>query len=133
MKKVLAAFVATLCVCVGARAQERPVAFEGATLVTISGPVVPDGVLVVHRGKIVAAGPRAAVSVPAGARRPRKGRHTYPDPERVAPVRGGATLSGSSSSFVHTGGGAQTLRVSDSPRLFHPALSGRGPRLAEVA
>jgi imidazolonepropionase-like amidohydrolase len=67
MKRLLAVVVASLCVCVGARAQERPVAFEGATLITVSGPVVQDGVLVVHKGKIVAAGPRQSVRVPSGA------------------------------------------------------------------
>ncbi|HEV3469580.1 MAG TPA: amidohydrolase family protein [Pyrinomonadaceae bacterium] len=67
MKKVLAAVTASLCVCLAARAQERPVAFSGATLVTVSGPAVEDGVLVVHKGKIVAAGPRSAVAAPPGA------------------------------------------------------------------
>ena len=92
MKKVLAAFVASLCVCAGARAQERPVAFEGATLLTISGPAVPDGVLVVHRGKIVAAGPRAAVSVPAGAQR--------------VDARGKTIMPGLVDTHSHVGGGS---------------------------
>ena len=92
MKKVLAVFVASLCVCVGARAQERPVAFEGATLVTISGPAVPDGVLVVHRGKIVAAGPRAAVRVPADAQR--------------VDARGKTIMPGLVDTHSHVGGGS---------------------------
>jgi imidazolonepropionase-like amidohydrolase len=92
MKKVLSVVVASLCVCLAARAQERPVAFEGATLVTISGPVVEDGVLVVHRGKIVAAGARAAVRVPPGA--------------QVVDARGKTIMPGLIDTHSHVGGGS---------------------------
>ena len=51
-----------------AAAQDPPVAFVGARLVPIEGPEIPDGVLVVHRGRIVAMG-GAATPVPAGATR----------------------------------------------------------------
>ena len=92
MKKVLAAVTASLCVCLAARAQERPVAFEGATLITVSGPVVQDGVLVVHRGKIVAAGARASVSVPRGA--------------QVVDARGKTIMPGLVDTHSHIGGGS---------------------------
>jgi imidazolonepropionase-like amidohydrolase len=49
--------------------QEAPVAFVGARLVPIEGPEIPNGVLVVHRGRIVAAGDAATTRVPADAAR----------------------------------------------------------------
>ncbi len=49
--------------------QEAPIAFMGARLHTVSGPVIEDGVLVVQGGKILAAGLADAVSIPAGAMR----------------------------------------------------------------
>jgi imidazolonepropionase-like amidohydrolase len=53
-------------------AQEVPQAFVGARLLPIAGVANPatfvdDGVLVVHRGKIVAVGPAAQVRIPDGA------------------------------------------------------------------
>lgn len=48
-------------------AQERPLALVGARLISIAGPEVEDGVLVVHRGRIVAAGPRAEALIPEDA------------------------------------------------------------------
>jgi imidazolonepropionase-like amidohydrolase len=57
-----------LCLCAGAaRAQERAVAFTGATVIPVSGPEISDGVVVVHRGKIVAVGPKSSTRVPADA------------------------------------------------------------------
>jgi imidazolonepropionase-like amidohydrolase len=52
-----------------ARAQERPLAFTGARLVPIAAPPIDDGVLVVHRGRIVAAGAAASTPIPADAER----------------------------------------------------------------
>jgi hypothetical protein len=46
-------------------AQEKPLAIRGARVVTVSGPVIEKGVVVVERGRIVAVG--ADVAVPAGA------------------------------------------------------------------
>ena len=92
MKRVLAAVTASLCVCLAARAQERPVAFTGATLVAVSGPAVEDGVLVVHKGKIVAAGPRASVNVPPGA--------------QVVDAKGKTIMPGLVDTHSHVGGGS---------------------------
>ena len=56
-----------LLIGMGCAAQETPQAFIGARLIPISGPEVESGVLVVHRGKIVAVG--ADAEIPAGAER----------------------------------------------------------------
>ncbi len=48
-------------------AQETPQVFRGATLLPIDGAPVANGVLVVHRGKIVALGAPGGVSIPAEA------------------------------------------------------------------
>jgi len=50
-------------------AQEEPQAFVGAKLITITRGVIEPGVLIVHRGKIVAAGRRSEVEIPGGAHR----------------------------------------------------------------
>lgn len=50
-------------------AQERPIAFLGARVVPIAAPAIEDGTVLVHRGKVVAVGPRAGVAVPAEAER----------------------------------------------------------------
>ena len=50
-------------------AQEKPQAFVGARIVPIAGAEIPDGVLIVHRGKIVRVGSRASTPVPRGAER----------------------------------------------------------------
>ncbi len=50
--------------------QQGPLAIVGATLIDGTGkPTVPDAVVVVNNGRIVAAGPRASVKIPAGATR----------------------------------------------------------------
>src|SRR3546814_5474550 len=46
-----------------------PLAIVGATLVNPDAPPVADAVVVVRDGRIVAAGPRDGVDIPAGARR----------------------------------------------------------------
>ncbi len=92
MRKLLASLFALCCACVLARAQERPVAFTGATLVTVAGPEVRDGVLVVHRGKIVAAGPRSAVRIPQGA--------------EVVDASGKVIMPGLVDTHSHIGGGS---------------------------
>ena len=50
-------------------AQDRPVAFRGATLIDgTDRPPVPNATVVIHRGWILAAGPPDSVTIPAGAR-----------------------------------------------------------------
>lgn len=56
-----------LCLACGLWGQTRPTAFTGARILPIAGPEIPDGVLVVENGKIVAVGPAATTPVPAGA------------------------------------------------------------------
>ena len=48
-----------------ASAQERAIAIRGGTVLPISGPAIPNGIVVIRGGKIAAVG--ANVSVPAGA------------------------------------------------------------------
>jgi len=60
--------LAFLCLC-GLWAQSTPTAFTGARLLPISGPEIPDGTLVVHNGRILAAGPSASTPIPPGATR----------------------------------------------------------------
>ncbi|MBX7222732.1 MAG: amidohydrolase family protein [Blastocatellia bacterium] len=52
-----------------AQAQEKPQAYVGAEILPITGPPIPNGTLIVHRGKIVAVGPAKSVTVPADAER----------------------------------------------------------------
>jgi imidazolonepropionase-like amidohydrolase len=52
-----------------ALAQDLPQAFVGARIIPIAGPEIPDGVLVVQRGKITTVGPASSTSIPAGAER----------------------------------------------------------------
>src|SRR5256885_14150568 len=66
MKKLLSLVFALLCACAAVRAQERAVAFTGATVITVSGQTITDGVLVVRRGKIVPVGPPGSTQIPPG-------------------------------------------------------------------
>jgi len=50
-------------------AQETPQAFLGARIIPIAGPEIPEGTLVVHKGKILAVGPSQSTSIPDGAER----------------------------------------------------------------
>jgi imidazolonepropionase-like amidohydrolase len=61
-------------------AQKAPLVISGATLHTVSGPVLAGGRMLVERGRITAiAGPGEALNVPAGATTvDLGGRHVYP-------------------------------------------------------
>ena len=54
------------CLAPRALAQDTPQAYVGARIIPINGPEIPEGVLVVHQGKIVAIGPVRSANVPAG-------------------------------------------------------------------
>ncbi|HEX8354421.1 MAG TPA: amidohydrolase family protein [Pyrinomonadaceae bacterium] len=92
MKRVLSFVFVLSCLSAPARAQDRPQAFTGATIIPISGPAITDGVLVVHRGKIVAVGARGSVRVP-------------PDAQTVD-AAGKVIMPGLVDSHSHVGGGA---------------------------
>lgn len=66
MRSFLAFLFVFLC-ATASFAQERPQAYVGARIIPISGPVIENGVLVVHRGKIVAVGPRGSTQIPTDA------------------------------------------------------------------
>ncbi len=60
--------LATLVACLAPSnlaAQDQPHAFVNARILPVSGPEIPNGTLVVHKGRIVAVG--ATAGVPAGA------------------------------------------------------------------
>lgn len=68
MRPILLLLLTLMCATV-ALAQDRPHAFVGAEIIPVSGPPIPNGVLVVHRGKITAVGPAASTQIPADAER----------------------------------------------------------------
>ena len=65
----LVSFALTALLATHALAQDKPHAFTGARLITISGADIENGVLVVQGGKIVAIGAANDVQIPAGAER----------------------------------------------------------------
>ena len=68
MRRMLAtlAVIASAAPTPGA-GQERATAWQGARVLPVGGPEIPNGVLVVQGGKIVAVGPAGSVRIPAGA------------------------------------------------------------------
>lgn len=58
---------AFLPVCAQQQSSDRPLAFTGARIITISGEVIPDGVLIVRSGKILTVGSRQNTSIPTDA------------------------------------------------------------------
>ena len=58
-----------LCFAAFSLAQDTPQAYVGARILPINGREIPEGVLVVHQGKIVTVGPATSTSVPADAQR----------------------------------------------------------------
>ncbi len=67
--KSFAAFIFSLLLAAAALAQDKPQAYVGAQIITIAGPVIDNGVLVIHRGKIVAVGREGLTVIPADAQR----------------------------------------------------------------
>jgi len=65
--RLLWAAMASSGVLCGLLAQEKPHAFVGARIEPCDGPAITDGVLVVHRGKILAVGRQGDVEVGADA------------------------------------------------------------------
>jgi imidazolonepropionase-like amidohydrolase len=78
MKALILVLLLLLAVA-SAAAQERPQAFIGARIITVSGAEIPNGVLVVRGGRILAVGAEGAVAIPADAeRREMKGKVIMP-------------------------------------------------------
>lgn len=93
-----------LLVASSAGAQETVHAFRGATILPISGPAIPDGVLVVRGGRIQAVGPAASTAVPAGA--------------TVHDLAGKVVMPGLVDSHSHIGGGSG----GDASSSLHPSV-----------
>lgn len=66
---VKSTFVALCLLAPLALAQDAPQAYVGARIIPIGGPEIPEGVLIVQHGKIVAVGPARTTGVPAGSHR----------------------------------------------------------------
>jgi imidazolonepropionase-like amidohydrolase len=64
---VLALAAVALALASVAGAQQAPLAIRGARVVTVSGPVIEKGTVLVEHGRIAAVGADADVTVPAGA------------------------------------------------------------------
>ena len=101
---LLVGVLAFLFAPANAEAQETLTAFRGATILPISGPPIPDGVLVVADGRIAAVGPAAATPIPAGA--------------TVVDVTGRVMMPGLVDTHSHIGGGDGGDRTSS----VHPAV-----------
>lgn len=86
------AFLFVLLCAVTSLAQERPQAYVGARIIPISGPAIENGVLVVHRGKIVAVGARGSTQIPSDA--------------QSHDVTGKVIMPGLVDSHSHIGGGS---------------------------
>jgi imidazolonepropionase-like amidohydrolase len=89
-----------------AAAQSPPIAFRGAEVQPISSPAIPNGIVVVENGKIVAVGPAAEVRVPRGA--------------QVIDTTGKVILPGLVDTHSHVGGGAGV--GGDSSGALHPEV-----------
>jgi imidazolonepropionase-like amidohydrolase len=75
-----------------AMAQEKPVAFRGARIISIAGAPIENGVLVVAGGRITAVGAAGSVRIPADA--------------QVVDVAGKVIMPGLVDTHSHVGGGA---------------------------
>lgn len=92
MRRLLAILAAlVLAVPTPGAAQDRAIVFQGARILPVSGPEIPNGALVVQGGKIVAVGRAGAVRAPAGA--------------EVRDVRGKVLIPGLVDTHSHIGDG----------------------------
>lgn len=117
MKNFWVSVFAMLWITAPGHAQERPQAFTGATIIPIAGPTITDGVLVLHRGKIVAVGSRTQVQIPADA--------------QTTSATGKVIMPGLIDSHSHIGGGTGAdgsapiqpdVRLLDSINVRHSSI-----------
>ncbi len=58
--------ILSLLMTIATQAQEKPIAFKGALIYTVAGAPIENGILVVHKGKIVSVGKEGS-AIPANA------------------------------------------------------------------
>lgn len=92
MKSIFACLLLLLCAGASAYGQDKPQAYVGARIIPISGPVIENGVLVAHKGKIVAVGASGSTAIP-------------PDADRHN-VTGKVIMPGLVDTHSHIGGGS---------------------------
>ncbi|HEY7088359.1 MAG TPA: amidohydrolase family protein [Tepidisphaeraceae bacterium] len=68
-RHLTAALVVALSIATQLKAQEKAQAFVGAHLITVAGPEIDNGTLLVKEGKIIGIGGAGAVPIPDGAER----------------------------------------------------------------
>lgn len=67
IRTLLAGACALAAICTPLAAQERPIVFEGAIILTMAGETIENGALVIEGGKVVSVG--AGIEIPADAER----------------------------------------------------------------
>lgn len=92
MIPVLALVLVLFCAALSAQAQDRPQAYVGAQIIPISGPAIQNGVLIVHKGKIIRVGARETTTIPTDA--------------QVNDLSGKTIMPGLVDTHSHVGGGA---------------------------
>ena len=79
MRVLVFSLFGSLWITFASLSQEIPHAFLGARIIPITGPEIPEGTLIVHKGKITAVGPSSSTPVPdAAERHDLKGRTLLP-------------------------------------------------------
>jgi imidazolonepropionase-like amidohydrolase len=92
LNRPLSTLAVLFAVAAGLGAQEKAHVFRGAQIIPIAGEPIPNGVLVVTGGKIIAVGAAGQVTIPAGA--------------EVHDVTGKVLMPGLVDSHSHIGGGS---------------------------
>lgn len=64
---MMSVFLALVLFVSQAHSQDRPIAFQGAEIIPVTGDAIPNGTLIIENGKIIAVGPSSSVEVPNNA------------------------------------------------------------------
>lgn len=60
---MMSVFLALVLFVSQAHSQDRPIAFQGAEIIPVTGDAIPNGTLIIENGKIIAVGPSSSVEV----------------------------------------------------------------------